>query len=150
MNSQNGSVFTEASWPYVSGAGNVPPCPANKTSNHTIGGSITGGMVLAPWDAEGMKLFLAHQGPLSVAVDATTFQSYTSGILTACEGILPNHEVLVVGYSAAVVGPQNQTVPYWIIKNSWGKSWGEEGYIRLELGKNLCLVELLPNSAIVK
>jgi cysteine peptidase B len=150
VDAQNGSVYTEASWPYVSANGSVPACPANKAAaGHKVGGAITGGVVLAPWDAEGMKLFLASRGPLSVAVDATSFQTYVSGIMTAGEGLLPNHEVLVVGYSSGVPANATEAVAYWIIKNSWGTSWGEEGYIRLELGKNLCLVELLPNSATV-
>jgi cathepsin F/cysteine peptidase B len=159
VNAQNGSVYTELSWPYTSGNGVVPPCNAT-ADGHVIGGRITGGVVLAPWDAEGMKQFLASSGPLSVAVDATSFQTYVGGIMTSGEAGLVNHEVLIVGYSsgeanATVSGSELRdstatVVPYWIIKNSWGTDWGEDGYIRLELGKNLCQVELLPNSATVR
>lgn len=140
---QNGSIITEASYPYVSENGTVPSCNLNDTS---VGGHIIGGKLLSPWDVEGMKNFIAFEGPLSVAVDATSlWDSYTGGIITSCEGLLPNHEVLIVGYGNSL---QNSTnVEYWIVKNSWGPDWGEEGYIRIQTGKNLCLIETLANSA---
>lgn len=145
VDAQNGTIYLESSYPYVSGEnGTVPSC---NRGGAVAGAQIVGGQVLSPWNALGMRTFLASEGPLSVAVDATTFQTYTNGILTSCEDGLPDHEVLVVGYSEAVLN--NQTVPYWIVKNSWGTTWGEAGYIRVASGKNLCQIELLPNTATV-
>ena len=43
-----------------------------------------------------------------------------------------NHAITIVGYGT------DGTTPYWIIKNSWGESWGENGYFRLALGRGLC------------
>lgn len=43
-----------------------------------------------------------------------------------------NHAVLAVGY-----GVENG-VPYWLIKNSWGADWGDKGYFKMEMGKNMC------------
>lgn len=43
-----------------------------------------------------------------------------------------NHAVLAVGY-----GVENG-IPYWLIKNSWGADWGDNGYFKMELGKNMC------------
>ena len=143
VSKQNGSIFTEESYPYISGNGTVPPC---MTTNAVVGGHIIGGKLLSPWDVEGMKYFLAFEGPLSVAVDATSmWDSYTGGVITSCDGFLPNHEVLIVGYGSTNLN--STSVEYWIVKNSWGSGWGEEGYIRIETGKNLCLIETLANSA---
>lgn len=144
VSQQNGTIFTESSYPYVSANGTVPECD---TSRAVAGGKIIGGKLLSPFDAYSMKYFIAHEGPLSVAVDATSvWQDYTSGVVTSCTGLLPNHEVLIVGYGVQEVNATS-SIEYWIIKNSWGVSWGENGYMRLELGKNLCLVETLANSA---
>jgi C1A family cysteine protease len=64
--------------------------------------------------------------PLSVAVDATNWSPYRSGVFSNC-GTSLNHGVLLVGIDAAA----------WKIKNSWGTSWGESGFIRLARG-NTC------------
>ena len=64
-----------------------------------------------------------YQSPISVAVDATSWSSYQGGVLSKC-GISINHAVVLVG----VVDEK------WIIKNSWGQEWGENGYIRLAKG----------------
>merc|ERR1719453_627103 len=71
------------------------------------------------------------QGPVSVAVEAdTVFQFYARGIVkTNFCGANLDHGVTAVGY-----GVENG-VKYWKVKNSWGKSWGEKGYIRLLKGK---------------
>jgi KDEL-tailed cysteine endopeptidase len=73
--------------------------------------------------------------PVSIAVDAVRWQFYSHGIFDptfpAC-GHKLDHGVLAVGYS------DSNNPPYWIVKNSWGATWGEEGYIRLIKGKDEC------------
>jgi len=84
-----------------------------------------------------IKSALAKQ-PVNVAVSAgnTVFQSYRSGILKATAGCPTrvDHAILAVGY-----GTENGT-SYYIVKNSWGSTWGEKGYIRMEIadGKGTC------------
>jgi C1A family cysteine protease len=74
--------------------------------------------------------------PISVAVDATNWSMYSSGVFNNCDSFL-NHGVLLVG-----VNDQ-----YWRIKNSWGTSWGETGYIRLAKGNTcgICNAASYPN-----
>lgn len=77
---------------------------------------------------------VATAGPVSVAVNADYFQQYAGGVFDEayCNGAL-NHGVLVVGYGGE--GYQ----PYWVVKNSWGPSWGESGYIRIARNQgNMC------------
>lgn len=78
---------------------------------------------------------LAHNllsyGPIPIGIDSSSheFELYSSGIIKKHHcGSDIDHAVLVVGY----------TPEYWIIKNSWGKDWGENGYFRLERGKHAC------------
>eukprot|EP01009_Symbiontida_sp_KSa7_P007852 NODE_4936_length_329_cov_410.350000_g4325_i0.p3 GENE.NODE_4936_length_329_cov_410.350000_g4325_i0~~NODE_4936_length_329_cov_410.350000_g4325_i0.p3 ORF type:complete len:78 (+),score=13.31 NODE_4936_length_329_cov_410.350000_g4325_i0:33-266(+) len=62
------------------------------------------------------------------------WQSYTGGIVKHCPKEQPDHGVLLVGYGE----------DYWIVKNSWGPNWGEEGYIRLHKGDDQCNIQLEP------
>ena len=75
---------------------------------------------------------LARQ-PVSVAVDASVWSSYRSGVLDRC-GTSVNHGVLAVGLSDN----------FWLIKNSWGTGWGESGFIRIARG-NTCAVCSFPS-----
>jgi len=75
--------------------------------------------------------------PITVAVDAncSAFMNYSGGILTKSCGTGLDHAVMAVGY-----GSENGT-DYWIIRNSWGSSWGESGYIRIKAnatGSGVC------------
>ena len=85
------------------------------------------------------------RGPVSVAIEADTytFQLYTGGILDSNKcGTNLDHGVLVVGYG------DEDGIPYWIIKNSWGTTWGENGYVRIkrsisgELNDGVCGIAL--------
>lgn len=84
-------------------------------------------------------LFIAGTvGPISVAIDSTSLKNYAGGIYNNKQcGSFLNHGVLAVGY-----GSEN-SLDYWIIKNSWGSDWGEEGYIKIARNQDdLCGVAL--------
>jgi len=75
-----------------------------------------------------IKDALVRYGPLGAAVDSTNLQFYSSGIYTCNGGVNVNHAITIVGYGVDKSGL------YWIIKNSWGTSWGMNGYFYLRSG----------------
>ncbi|TQD71653.1 hypothetical protein C1H46_042812 [Malus baccata] len=89
--------------------------------------SIDGYEDVSENDEKSLKKAMAHQ-PVSVAIEAggREFQLYQSDVFTGRCGTDLDHGVVAVGY-----GTENG-VDYWIVRNSWGPSWGEAGYIRLE------------------
>jgi len=88
-------------------------------------------------------------GPLSVAVDASSWQFYYGGIF---DPIFCGHTLNSLDHGVTIVGYGNSTIlgittKYWIIKNSWGADWGEAGYMKLARGKGECGVNLACSSS---
>jgi len=73
-------------------------------------------------------------GPLSIGINANTFQNYQSGVAnpTFCNPRALDHGVAIVGFGT------DSGKAYWTIRNSWGSSWGEKGYIRMVRGSGKC------------
>ena len=88
-----------------------------------------------------MKAALSQHGPMTVGIEAD-ITHYKNGIFDdkSC-GCDMDHAILLVGY-----GEENGT-EYWIVKNSWGANWGEDGYIRFAItkGRGICCVQDWPN-----
>ena len=75
---------------------------------------------------------IATEGPISVCIDASTLMFYNSGIFydPNCSPLGINHCMLAVGYGSQL------DEEYYIVKNSWGSSWGESGYIRMSRNRD--------------
>ena len=89
-------------------------------------------------DEESIRQIVATIGPVAVAFEVLDdFMLYSHGVYSSdkCRNSVQdvNHAVLIVGYGTDPVDG-----PFWIVKNSWGEDWGEEGYFRIARGKNMC------------
>ncbi|GAA0180617.1 cysteine protease [Lithospermum erythrorhizon] len=118
---KNGGIDTEEDYPY---SGRDGTCDQYRKNAHVV--SIDGFEDVPQNDEKSLRKAVAHQ-PVSVAIEAggRAFQLYTSGVFTGMCGTQLDHGVVAVGY-----GTENG-VDYWIVRNSWGSSWGENGYIKL-------------------
>jgi C1A family cysteine protease len=123
-----GGIETSADYPYTSGGGSTGIC---KFDASKIAVKITGYKSVARGETN-LKSAL-NNGPVSVCLAAEAFQSYRSGILRSCPGSV-DHCVQAVGYD------DGNTPAYWTVRNSWAKSWGEQGYIRIASGSDLCKI----------
>jgi len=107
-------VATMKGWSYA-----IPPCYGDcKTQNEA-----------------NLQKAVAQYGPASICVNAESWQFYLKGVMkTGCPSDYPSldHCVQLVGYNSA------GALSYWIVRNSWASDWGEQGYIYIQIGKNLC------------
>jgi cathepsin F len=89
--------------------------------------------------------YLVQNGPLSVCVDASTWSSYNGGIImkgSGC-GTSLDHCVMITGY-----GSESGT-PFWWVRNSWGTDWGQNGYLQVEMGQDVCGIAQEITSSVV-
>lgn len=134
---QSHAEMTEASYPYTATDGTCVYSSSNNT------GVLNVSHVNVTADSpDDMKAALANY-PLSVAIQANqlSFQLYSSGIFTNTNcGTQLDHATNVVGWGTS------NGMDYWIMRNSWGTSWGEQGYMRLEIvaGTGLCGIQMQP------
>merc|ERR1719171_2841912 len=124
---QNGGICTESDYPYQ---GTTGQCKSGCSPAVTVGGHHD-----VPKMDEDALAVAAAIGPVSVAIEAdkSAFQFYKSGVFdNAGCGTQLDHGVLVVGYGT------DSGKDYWKVKNSWGATWGMQGYILMARGKNMC------------
>jgi len=122
-------ICSESAYPYTASGGNCRlPCSSVAIPRGGLKGykDVQGG--------ESGLLSAIQNQPISIAVDAegTGWQMYSGGVMTAECGQSLDHAVLAVGYG------RDGANDYWKVKNSWGTSWGEGGYIRIVRGRNSC------------
>jgi len=129
---KSNALCTEASYKYQAKNGKCQ-------KSCTVGmpkGTISGYKGLAPVAkiipaSEKNMMSAVAQQPVSVSLEADkdVFHHYSGGVVEGACGEMPDHGVLVVGY-----GTDPKLGDYWKVKNSWGASWGEKGYVRVKRG----------------
>ena len=129
----NGGIDTEKSYLYE---GEEDICRYNPKYK---GAMDVGFMNVASGDEDALKKALATQGPCSVAIDAShqSFRFYKKGVYREeeCSPGNLDHAVLAVGYGV----DEESGSAYWLVKNSWGTSYGLEGYVKMARNEdNMC------------
>ncbi|KAH8410751.1 hypothetical protein KR222_004669, partial [Zaprionus bogoriensis] len=127
----NGGVNTETSYPYEAKNGIC------RFKSDQIGAKVASIVAVPSGNETALAAAVYSEGPISVAIDASLFQHYSSGVFNepSCTQSV-DHGVVVVGFGQDAVGGD-----YWIAKNSWGASWGESGYIRMARNRlNQCAI----------
>jgi len=123
----NGGIDTEASYPYTAADGTCSYAASNS-------GATLSGFTNVNAGDENDLLTKCVSGPVSIAIDASqsSFQFYSSGVYNepACSSTQLDHGVLAAGWGVS------GSTPYWLVKNSWGTSWGQAGYIWMSRNAN--------------
>jgi cathepsin L len=133
----NRGIDTESSYPYEAKDRNCRYRSAYRAA------TCSGYVAIKRYSERELMAAVATVGPVSVDIDASrpSFQKPGTGVYNepSCSSTVLNHAVLVVGYGSE--GSNDKNCPdcytdYWIVKNSWGTSWGAGGYIRMSRNKN--------------
>jgi len=129
----NGGIDTEKSYPYE---GEDDKC---RYDPHYKGAWDVGFVDVEQGNEHALKTALATQGPCSVAIDASheSFQFYSKGVYRdeECSPENLDHGVLAVGYGV----DEDTGSAYWLVKNSWGTTWGHDGYVKIARNEdNMC------------
>lgn len=127
-----GGLESEKDYPYTGSDGK---CKFDKSK---IVASVQNFSVVSVDEAQISANLIKH-GPLAIGINAAYMQTYIGGV--SCPYICGrhlDHGVLLVGYGASGFAPiRLKDKPYWIIKNSWGENWGENGYYKICRGSNV-------------
>jgi len=113
-------ICTEDSYPYTASGGTCEDTQCTPVFGPGVLKSYTD----VQQGSEDDLLTKLKKQPVSVAVDATSWQFYSGGVMSQCSFQQLDHGVLAVGINVDDSGDF-----YWIVKNSWGTSWGSSGYI---------------------
>ncbi|CAF1377160.1 unnamed protein product [Adineta steineri] len=137
-----GGIESEDTYPYK---GHEETCTFN-TSKVVV--KVCGFVNISSGNEDALKQAVALIGPIATAVDAsrTSFQMYQSGVYEEpqCSSDQPSHGIFIVGYG------NESGKDYWLLKNSWGTDWGEQGYIKLIRNKNNeCAIATMPSYPII-
>ncbi|XP_044953734.1 ervatamin-C-like [Hordeum vulgare subsp. vulgare] len=133
----HGGIATEADYPYIAGEHGYCLVPKRRNPLVTIDG-----FKWVPENEVALLQAVATQ-PVAVLLDTKGFRRYGGGVFMGPCGTNQTHGMTVVGYGTTDEPDPERRIDYWIVKNSWGPTWGENGYIRMARGagpvnKGLC------------
>lgn len=145
--SSAGGLESESEYPYkATGTGSCSASVSNKASHHQSAiGQVAEVVNITRYDEADLVYAIGAIGPVSIAYQVSPdFRFYSHGVYdsynattnhTMCkkEPMDVNHAVVAVG-----LGETEKGTPYYIVRNSWGTSWGMEGYFWMKRGENLC------------
>ena len=136
-----GGIESEKDYPYKYAAGPRPDC---KFCAKKVVMKHFDAVRLPKHDEDLLKVTVAVYGPVAVCIwETDNLKSYHSGIFD--DDLCPREmeygdlSMLIVGY-----GTDENYVDYWIVRNSWGELWGEQGYVRIKRGVNMCTIAMDP------
>lgn len=124
----NNGVDTEAAYPFEG----APSVCRYLSSN--VGATDTGYVQLSPGSEDALVVALVYYGPIAVGLDASpNFLLYSSGVFydASCSSTALNHAAVVIGYDQDANGNE-----YYIVKNSWGTGWGQQGYVYMSRNRD--------------
>nr|XP_042705701.1 cathepsin W-like isoform X1 [Chrysemys picta bellii] len=135
-----GGLTSEDAYPYT---GTQETCDSLNVPAAYIQGFQT-----LPGDEEEIAAHVASKGPITVTLNSAVMKHYKLGIsqpsVKSCSPDWVDHVGLLVGY-----GEDEKKMQYWVIQNSRGEDWGEEGYYHLHRGSNACGITTFPITATV-
>eukprot|EP01065_Artemidia_motanka_P032458 TRINITY_DN39471_c0_g1_i1.p2 TRINITY_DN39471_c0_g1~~TRINITY_DN39471_c0_g1_i1.p2 ORF type:complete len:308 (+),score=55.39 TRINITY_DN39471_c0_g1_i1:70-993(+) len=131
----NSGVVADSCFPYTSGSGTAPPC--SQICNNGQRYYVEAGSIVQPKTVQTIQTLIQTSGPVEAAFSVyADFFSYSSGVYTHKTGGLEGgHAIKILGWGV------DAGVPYWIVANSWGTTWGLSGFFWIKRGTNECGIE---------
>jgi len=127
-----GGMETQMNYPYT-GEDDQCSFSSNKVSAHIANWAYA----TTTKNETEMQAALVAKGPLSICVDAATWQLYFGGVISYFCGTDLDHCVMITGFEDYTAW-DGITYSIWLIRNSWGEDWGEDGYVYVARDSDLC------------
>jgi C1A family cysteine protease len=142
-----GGLEAEKSYPYTSGVtGMTGWCLGRDDKAKVV--DIEGWSVVGHLNEEVMLKYVSNEAPLSICVDASSWQTYKRGVITrATCGLQIDHCVQLTGFDFTHTEFREKA---WLVRNSWNTDWGMKGFIALEYGTNTCAIHNEPTTVTIK
>lgn len=144
-----GGLELQTRFPYTSGVtGMTGWCLDRDRPQLSKAADLTAWNLVGKHDEGTMQKYIANEGPLSICVDASSWQTYKRGVITRVTcGLQIDHCVQLTGYDFSKTEFKSEA---WLVRNSWNTDWGMKGFIALEYGSNTCALANEPTTVTPK